>query len=251
MCAYHGSVHVLLALALLQLASCFSFMKNSDGLPTDTFTRAQLCFCYMAGHCEQEDWDHLPAIPLGSPCQQGTIGLGSTSRTSSFLSYQDHNDVVTISKDFVKDMSGLSGADGTAILEEMIEAGRAEFSKKATLLETGHTVPDHQCIHQPACVTVKWLHLHTFSGTLAGESLPGSKLVSACSSGHEPVKAAAQQILQQASTDHVCQKQNNNALAEFSNKPQNNVRKFAGLVRSRSTDKEIKVSALGMMAQHD
>jgi len=133
--------------------------------------------------------------------------MDMTSSTSIFLNVLDHQDILTIPIDYVEDLRGLTtpgaaltqGASGVALLEEMLEAGRRVFSK-----EVNGKTAQFQCIHQPGCDTVKWLHVHTFIGSLAQEGLPGTPLGAACAPVTETVSAAAQTILSQARPDKVC-----------------------------------------------
>lgn len=233
MCVYHGGIRVLLTLALLQQASCTELVRRESFLvkhaggafkvqspksipvsaehaasvgPVGTFGKEELCFCAMAGHCG--DVNNCAADADFEACQsrvcQGEEGntdlqhRDTTSLSSSFFNIQDNHDILTIPREYFEDIRGIV-PNGEALLESLLEAGRRVFTE-----EYPGTTPEYQCIHQPGCVSVHWLHVHTFIGRVEGEALPSTVASAACAFVNMTVSAAAQQILGQARADDVC-----------------------------------------------
>eukprot|EP00427_Karlodinium_veneficum_P013383 CAMPEP_0169063130 /NCGR_PEP_ID=MMETSP1015-20121227/1105_1 /TAXON_ID=342587 /ORGANISM="Karlodinium micrum, Strain CCMP2283" /LENGTH=149 /DNA_ID=CAMNT_0009121415 /DNA_START=284 /DNA_END=733 /DNA_ORIENTATION=+ len=138
-----------------------------------------MCFDQAVGTCQQQ------------LCRGNGTALEMTQECASFFNVEDHGDVLTIPHEYYRDIQALAtdGAHGTTILANMIEAGRRVF------ISLGRPSPEFQCIHLPSHISVKWLHLHTFIGSVPKEGLPGTAASTTCGFGNQTVSEAVEQIL--------------------------------------------------------
>lgn len=156
--------------------------------------KSDWCFCLYTGQC----LDHFRCTPENltlSECQQQSCGLTSLDIgpfTASFYNRDNHTDILTIPVPYYRDIVSLnqSCTGAEALLTVLIEDGRRVYRREVAG-DTG-TAPEYHCVHLPVYITVSWLHMHTFSGELPEEMLPGKPPVAVCTGGGlEPAGAAA------------------------------------------------------------
>mmetsp|Transcript_46145 Transcript_46145/g.81216 ORF Transcript_46145/g.81216 Transcript_46145/m.81216 type:complete len:239 (-) Transcript_46145:39-755(-) len=169
---------------------------------SDTFTDDEFCFCAMTGNC----LDHPNCTKLGSlvecqasMCRGNGTSLDIAERTASFFNIQDDNDLLTIPRQFYKDLNEVvaAGVDGRLIILDMLHDSRVIYDVQ----KSGQ--PEYQCIHLPNCCSVRWLHLHTFTGEVPTDGLPGTEADTACAFGNQTLTEAADTILSKVH-DGVC-----------------------------------------------
>jgi len=111
---------------------------------------------------------------------------------ASFTNMKDAVDILTIPVPYYRDLSALKACrtDADTFLAILLEAGRRVFIGARA---GGRLRPkaEWQCIHLPGHMSVEWLHLHTFSGHVPGESLPAHPPHAVCTNTSvEPWEAA-------------------------------------------------------------
>lgn len=123
--------------------------------------------------------------------------MNVTDTAASFYAIHHRSDVLTVPSAFYRhivDMKGLCADGGLAALEDLLEQGRRVFADPHTR-ETPNVPPEWQCVHLPGSISVPWLHLHTFIGSIPAEGLPGTPPQSSCVRASVPVASAAAEML--------------------------------------------------------
>lgn len=169
--------------------------------PQNTFGDSEMCFCAMTLQCLNTSTSKMNYTQFQeSYCWNNDTALENTDDTASFYNARDHKDILSIPVSYYEDLSALKadGSTGQDILEKVLEAGRRVYSNLFS------QQPEYQCAHQAACVSVKWLHVHTFTGSVPAEHLPSGDAHAACAFANLTASTAAQEILSKASTSSDC-----------------------------------------------
>lgn len=156
------------------------------------------CFCLFAGHCK-EDVPSCAKLSL-EECQRvacaGRNALEVTADAASFVNMADAADVLTIPVPYYRDLGMLKACrrDAPTFLALLLEAGRRVFMSSAV---GGPSRPaaQMQCLHLPGHVSVDWMHVHTFVGSVPGEALPARPPYAACANASMNTWQAAHSIL--------------------------------------------------------
>lgn len=165
--------------------------------PVDIWEKPQWCFCFYTGGCLQH-FQCYEGEPLPE-CQRRLCGerpLDEAENSVSFFNINDQGDILTVPNLFYTDISDMKGRcedGGLASLRGFLEDGRRVFEA------TRHCAPEWQCLHLHGNVGVEWLHVHSFTGSVAHEELPSSPPWAVCARAGLPPEAAAQAMLAVAS----------------------------------------------------
>ncbi|CAE7350258.1 unnamed protein product [Symbiodinium natans] len=158
------------------------------------------CFCLYGGRCV----DHFSCVdvPLRE-CQVASCGEASleiTASTASFRNIRLDSDILSVPVEYFRDVKKLADEcpqHAPQLLAALLAAGRRVFVSTAAG-GPGAPQPQFQCVHLYPHVSVPWLHVHTFIGSVPAEELPGSPPFAACASATVSEAAAAQHILKLA-----------------------------------------------------
>jgi len=149
------------------------------------------CFCLYTNQClDQDKFKECRGLSFPDKameecqmklCHQYTVAL--TASTASFANMKDQTDILTIPNIWFDDITVMMNAGDDPdchtpklLLKEMMQQGRLAYRKALG----GGDSPNQQCIHLPAKVDVKWVHLHTFKDKVPGEGLPSKPPNATC-----------------------------------------------------------------------
>lgn len=140
------------------------------------------CFCLFTGHCMEEfDCKHHTLKQCQHTSCQDRHSLEITANAASFTNMKDPGDILTIPVPYYRDLEALWGCRGDAelFLAWLLEAGRRVF---IAFRAGGPAMPPAQlqCIHLPGQISVQWLHVHTFIGSIPDEALPNEPPYAVC-----------------------------------------------------------------------
>jgi len=158
---------------------------------------AERCFCLFTGHC-MTDFPSCEDQTL-EECQRsaclGRNALEVTEDAASFRNMKDGEDILTIPVPYFRDLAALKSCrgDAHAFLARLLEAGRRVFV--GSRAGGSKPWPEWQCIHMPGKVSVQWLHVHTFTGFVPGESLPSKPPFAVCANATYSAWDSAQHLL--------------------------------------------------------
>lgn len=175
----------------------FSPWCEGANVSTLSLPKAGWCFCLYGGRCIS----HFSCAGVAlRECQLDACGEASleiTASTASFRNIRLDSDILSIPVEYFRDIKRLSDRcpeHASQLLEALLAAGRRVFVSTAAG-GPGAPQPEFQCVHLYPYVSVPWLHVHTFIGSVPSEKLPGSPPVAACASAAVSEAAAAQHIL--------------------------------------------------------
>lgn len=154
------------------------------------------CFCLFTGQCKHDfECKDLSLVACQHKWCMDRSALEVTSTAASFQNVADAADVLTIPVGYYRDLGHLKACrpDAMTLLAIMLEAGRRVFIGSSA--GGVGTRAEIQCAHLPGQVSVQWLHLHTFIGTVPGEGLPGGPPFAICASTKMGTGEAAQLML--------------------------------------------------------
>ncbi|CAK9090522.1 unnamed protein product [Durusdinium trenchii] len=162
-----------------------------QGADVSKLTGAAACFCLYGGRC----LEHFHCGASLPSCQESHCGeqtLERTASTASFYNIRHKTDVLSIPVESFRDIKRLADACPFDALEQMtalVSAGRRVFQKFIG------GAPVWQCVHLYPYVSVPWLHLHTFRGSVPEEHLPNSPPHAACVAAEGTAGEAAAALL--------------------------------------------------------
>jgi len=169
---------------------------SQERVAKNELKKGERCFCLFTGHCQ--DQFHCKGLSLPE-CQrifcQGRHPLEVTEVAASFTNMKDEADILTIPVTYYRDLAVLKTCrpDADVFLASLLEAGRRVYIGNDAGGPGKH--PTWQCIHLPRTVSVRWLHLHTFTGYVPGEALPARPPNAVCANATMGVWDAAHQML--------------------------------------------------------
>jgi len=176
----------------------FSPWCEGANVSTLSLPKVGWCFCLYGGRCIS----HFSCAGVALPeCQLDACGEASLEITASSASFRNirlDRDILSIPVEYFRDINKLSDQcpepRASQLLEALLAAGRRVFVSTAAG-GPGAPHPEFQCVHLYPYVSVPWLHVHTFIGSVPSEKLPGSPPVAACASATVSEAAAAKHIL--------------------------------------------------------
>eukprot|EP00437_Effrenium_voratum_P070017 CAMPEP_0181499788 /NCGR_PEP_ID=MMETSP1110-20121109/54854_1 /TAXON_ID=174948 /ORGANISM="Symbiodinium sp., Strain CCMP421" /LENGTH=206 /DNA_ID=CAMNT_0023628015 /DNA_START=113 /DNA_END=733 /DNA_ORIENTATION=+ len=151
------------------------------------------CFCLYTGRCLSH-FNCSQPLPRCQEVNCGETSLQINSVAASFYNIQQKSDVLTIPVQYFRDIGKLAAhcpEHAQEYLAEILAIGRGVYAETVG----AGAMPEWQCVHLYPYCSVPWLHVHSFTGDVSAEELPGKPPFAACAKATVSETKAAAELL--------------------------------------------------------